>query len=646
MRWPRFTRLIIALVILCAAAAATLLAVVPFIVSTDAIRIRVAQEISAWTGYSVELRQAPRLKVFPVLRASLNGVTLSKLTDQGQKPLMSADRIDVELSPLDAIMGHISFSETQIVRPHVNLDGPISNFSQLLDAIANSNGRLGTAIRAQRALQKDGSGDNAQATQQASQPFGRVVVRDGTIAFNRPDSEPEIEQITDVNATLEWPRTSSAATLKGSAKWREETSQFSLTAAQALPLLAGGTSDVTASLTANPLSLTFQGKANISKDRFFEGDLTAKTPSLSGAVRWLSLPPIAGSAEIGAFSLESTITATPKRLKFADVEMTASDSPAKGVIEIGLEQEQPAVTGTLAFDKLDLGRLFSAFIPLPDSGARAPNQGNKNNRAGGDTSFIDRAEVDLRLSAQSATAGPVNMTGVAAAVQIRGGRAIFDIGDAKAFNGIMQANVQIVRDLKSASGELRFNASDIDSSQFFTALGFDKPFVSGKGNVSLFMKGPANRWSGLLTNAQGNVSIQLNNGQMQGFAVQDFLTKAQSQRFFALERKENVALAFNRLDVKANLSDGVATLENARLDTSDGTLTLAGIVPFVDRSLALSGEVVFPNSQPQQPQEGSTDGQDSQQPAENPPAKPPLNFFVGGSWDRPFISPSSMGTGQ
>lgn len=103
--------------------------------------------------------------------------------------------------------------------------------------------------------------------------------------------------------------------------------------------------------------------------------------------------------------------------------------------------------------------------------------------------------------------------------------------------------------------------------------------MSGKGNVSLFMKGPANRWSGLLTNAQGNVSIQLNNGQMQGFAVQDFLTKAQSQRFFALERKENVALAFNRLDVKANLSDGVATLENARLDTSDGTLTLAGIVP-------------------------------------------------------------------
>jgi AsmA protein len=403
---------------------------------------------------------------------------------------------------------------------------------------------------------------------------------------------------------------------------------------------------VTASFTSNPVNITFEGKANISNDRFFEGALSAKTPSLSNSLRWLALPPVAGSTEIGAFSLDSTITSTPRRLKFADVEMTTDESPAKGVIEIGFEQETPAVTGTLAFEKLNLRRLFSIFVPLPVSQPRSPSERDQNERDTIDTSFINRSELDLRLSAQTATAGPVSMTGVAAAVQIRGGRAMFDIGDAKAFNGILQANLQIVRDLKTASGELRFNASDIDSSQLFAALGFDKPFINGKGNVSLFMKGPANRWSGLLNNAQGNVSVQLNNGQMQGFSVQDFLTKAQSQGFFALERQDNVSLAFNRLDMKANLSDGVASLENATLATSEGTLNLAGIVPFVDRSLALSGEVIFPDSQPQQ----NADNQQGQ-PAQGDPnaqgaaAKPPLHFFVGGSWDRPFISPSSTGSG-
>jgi AsmA protein len=646
MRWPRFTRLIIAIIILSAAAVVTLLALIPFIVSTDSIRIRVAQEISAWTGYSVELREAPRLRVFPVLRASLEGVTLSKLSEQGAKPFMSANRIEVELSPLDALMGRLSFSETQIVRPHFNIGGPVDNFSGLLDAVANSNGRLGTAIRAQRALQQKGETDKALATQQTSQPFGRVVIRDGTVSFNPADSEKELkedQQITKLNATLEWPRTSSAATLRGSALWRAENTQFNLTASQALPLLAGDTSEVSASVTSNPVNITFEGKANISTDRFFEGALSAKTPSLSNAVRWLGLPPVAGSTEIGVFSLDSTITSTPHRLKFDNVEMTTDESPAKGVIEIGFEQDTPAVTGTLAFDKLDLRRLFSIFVPLPDNRPRPPNERDQSEHDNIDTSFIDRAELDLRLSAQTATAGPVSMTGVAAAVQIRGGRAMFDIGDAKAFNGILQANLQIVRDLKTATGELRFNASEIDSSQLFAALGFDKPFVNGKGNVSLFMKGPANRWSALLTGAQGNVSAQLNNGQMQGFSVQDFLTKAQSQGFFALERQENVSLAFNRLDLKANLADGVATLENARLGTTDGTLNLAGIVPFVDRSLALSGEVIFPETQPQQQQE-NTGGQQ----VATTPTKPPLHFFVGGSWDRPFISPSSTGsaTGQ
>jgi len=155
----------------------------------------------------------------------------------------------------------------------------------------------------------------------------------------------------------------------------------------------------------------------------------------------------------------------------------------------------------------------------------------------------------------------------------------------------------------------------------------------------------------LLNNAQGNVSVQLNNGQMQGFSVQDFLTKAQSQGFFALERQDNVSLAFNRLDMKANLADGVASLENATLVTSEGTLSLAGIVPFVDRSLALSGEVTFPTSQPQQQQNSDNQqGEPAQgdQDAHGATEKPPLHFFVGGSWDRPFISPSTTGnrTGQ
>lgn len=639
-------RLIVAIVVLLAAAAATVVAVLPFIVSTDAIRIRVAQEISAWTGYSVELRQPPRLKVFPVLQASLSQVTLSRLGVSGGKPLMSADRIDVELSPLDALLGHISFSETQIIRPHFRLDEPVGDLPQILDALASSDGRLGVAIRAARELAQKSDTDPAVG-RQASQPFGRIVIRDGTLDYRRFGSPVE-EQITAINATLDWPQTTSAANLQGSANWRGENTDFSFSAAQPLPLLAGGISPFTASITAKPLTLNFDGKANISKDRFFEGSLSANFPALSNALRWAGLPPAAGTAQLGAVSLESTVTVTPTRLKFADVVLTTDKNPAKGVIEIGLDQNVPTITGTLAFQTLDLRNLFSAFIPLPfTASGMSPEERASSDVI--DTRFVERAELDLRLSAQNATLGPVALTGVAAAVQVRSGRAIFDIGDAKTFKGSVQANIQVARDLNGTTGELRFNGTDIDSADLISALGLGKPFVTARGNVSLFMKAPLKNWSTLLTSAEGNTSLNFGGGQMLGFDLKDFIAKASTDRFFALERKENVSLGFNRLDVKANLADGVATLENARVETSSGILTLAGIVPFLDRSLALSGEVSLPVSQtppaPAPAQAGTGDNNApaaSDQPAAAQPAAPaPIHFFVGGSWDRPFISPSS-----
>lgn len=50
--------------------------ILPYLVSTDTIRIRLAQDLSVWTGYNVELRDPPRLNIFPYPKAYLSGITL------------------------------------------------------------------------------------------------------------------------------------------------------------------------------------------------------------------------------------------------------------------------------------------------------------------------------------------------------------------------------------------------------------------------------------------------------------------------------------------------------------------------------------------------------------------------------------------
>lgn len=634
---PKTLRLILAIIVMISAAAIAAITALPYIVSSDAIRIRVAQELSSWTGYTVELRQAPQLKFFPTLRASLNDVVLSDYSDASTKKVMSVERIDVELSPFDALIGHISFYETQLVRPVFDLGEPVIDPQQLLEGLAKSDGRLGVAIRAAKDLITEQKSD-VETRQQTSQPFGRIIVRDGTLTFRKYGSEVD-EVVNGINATLNWPQTTQSASLKGNARWKDEVTEFDLSAPNPLQLFAGATAAVTASITSKPLELSFNGKANISSDYMFEGAINAKTPDLSRTMYWLGAPAAPGSARVGALTVASNLSATRSLIRLNDLVLDNENNPAKGVIEFVPQAPRPSISGTLAFQHLNFRGLISAFIPLPDK--RGNNafydfeRGESDKRDMINTDFMQLAEVDLRLSAQTASAGPLSMNNVAAAVQVRNGRALFDIGDAKAFKGNVSASVQIQRDLQGTNAELRFNGNDIDSTDFTKVFGLSSGFISARGNIALIMKAPLTKWSKLPTNADGEISINFGNGKLQGFDIDNFIKNASSERFFALERKENTALNFKRLDLQAGLADGVATFNTAKLETESGTLSLAGIVPFLDRSLALSGTLTLPVKEAENPT--NAEGTETEQAPEKP--APAIHFFVGGSWDRPFISP-------
>ncbi|WP_374829475.1 AsmA family protein [Paenochrobactrum pullorum] len=631
---PKTLRLILAIIVMTSAAAIAALTALPYIVSTDAIRIRVAQELSSWTGYTVELRQAPQLKFFPTLRASLNDVILSDYSDTATKKVMSVERIDVELSPFDALLGHISFYETQLVRPVFDMGEPVIDPQQVLEGLGKSDGRLGVAIRAAKELISEQKSDVA-TRQQTSQPFGRIVVRDGTLTFRKFGSDVD-EVVNNINATLNWPQTTQAASLKGNLRWKDEVAEFDLSAPQPLQLFAGATSAINASITAKPLELSFNGKANISNDYMFEGALNVKSPDLSRTIYWLGAPPPPGSARVGALTVATTLSANHQHINLNDLVLDNENNPAKGAIEFIRLSPRPSISGTLAFQHLNFRGLISAFIPLPEKPSTNVfydfERGIDDKRDVINTDFMQLAEVDLRLSAQTASAGPLSMNNVAAAVQVRNGRALFDIGDAKAFKGNVSASVQIQRDLQGTNAELRFNGSDIDSTDFTKVFGLSSGFISARGNIALIMKAPLTKWSKLPTNADGEISINFSNGKLQGFDIDSFIKNASSERFFALERKENMALNFKRLDVQAGLADGVATLNTAKLETESGTLSLAGIVPFLDRSLALSGTLTLPAKDTE-----NTETAETEQAPEKP--APAIQFFVGGSWDRPFISP-------
>ena len=84
---------------------------------------------------------------------------------------------------------------------------------------------------------------------------------------------------------------------------------------------------------------------------------------------------------------------------------------------------------------------------------------------------------------------------------------------------------------------------------------------------------------------------------------------------------------FTTADIEGKIDRGLAEITRARVE-GDKVLTLSGIVPYRSGSLALAGTIA------------ETQAQDADV------VKPTLNFFVGGSWPDPVISPVSVLTGN
>ncbi|PSH63999.1 AsmA family protein [Phyllobacterium sophorae] len=622
MSWYR-PRHFLATILTMALVAGGILLALPYLVSTDLIRARLIQEISNWTGYTVDSRQTPQISFFPVFSASLGEVTIRNPWQSEGAPFMQAERIEVDLSLISALAGNIEFTETKIVRPRFVIDEPIKSLSQIGEALAKSDGRIGDVVREARAAVEADPAKPDMSTV-SSQPFGRVRLEDAMVTFKRPINGAE-EQISSISGVFDWPQTSGVASFRGTAIWHGEETEIDSSATRALLLLAGGTSPLQVNLSSTPLTLSFNGSANISRDQFFEGTLSLTSPSLRRTLEWSRMASVP-NAPIGSFALDASVSGSANRMKLDGLTATLNDNPAKGGIEVVLNEGAPSITGTLAFETLDLHSVFSGFMPLPG--------GSTSSDSVISTDFLKQLTLDLRLSTQKATLGPVNLSKVAATAQIRNGRAIFDIGEASAFDGSVAASFQLADEGDGVTlGELRLNGTDVNSTSIASLVGLGSRFELGKGTMSLVLKGPISRWSSALANAKGTLSMRFGSGQIRSLDFNSLLGKAKSDRFFSLNEKTDAWLAFDRLEIKANIMDGVAALDTAQMQTKSGMLNFAGIVTLIGKSLALTGDFAAPVAAPA-PAEGAA--ADAPKPE---PAFSHTRFFIGGSWDNPFISP-------
>ncbi len=592
-------------------AVALLIALLPLIASTQIVRDRIAFELGAWSGYRVTLGEGPEIGVWPSFKARLRNVEFTNWMDPGEPPAIEAELIEVDLSPLAALRGEVVFSRLAMTRPllRVNYEP-----GAIAPVTLPGGGRIARAMQAaHRAVEQEPVNPDLAAL--PDDPFGTIEFTDGRIARHEDGRDEPI--VTSVAGRLSWPSLRRSASITATGIWRGESVAVEATSGKPLILLAGGDAPVRLSIESAPAQIAFEGTANLANDTFFQGQAKFASPSLRRFLEW-SQTEIAAGASVGSLSVSGMVSGNDDRLTMNNVDIELNGNPGVGVLTLSVEEGKPTVAGTLAFRTLDLRSFLATLSPV--AGGRA----QMNDPV--ETELASQINLDLRLSATSAVLGELAVTEVAASVQVKQGLAAIDISDATAFGGTIQAGLRIDRAGESSLVEFRINAADVDAGAFSISSGMKRVVPQSRASLSLTAKGSGSDWNSVLATAEGTMTATLGEGTVIGFDLPAFLTRAAEGEFFALSEVSSGSLAISGAELKATLQGGVIRIDRSQAWSNGRTIAIDGIVPYIGRAFALSGQVLATPAR-------------SAEEEPLPPVPPEAVFFIGGGWDAPFVSP-------
>ena len=257
---------------------------------------------------------------------------------------------------------------------------------------------------------------------------------------------------------MDWPALNGQGKVAASGVWRGEEFGIDLSTPSPLLLFGGGATPLTVTLRSAPANFLFDGTASLMDNAYFDGRASFSAPSLRRMLEWSRADILHGSA-IGSVGIESRVAGNTQRVRFEDAEITLDGNPGAGALDLAADRQVPR-----RFGHAGLRHARSQVVPFGLHAARC----RRPERASSiiDADFAGRLNLDLRLSAATATAGSIALADVAATARVNDGLAAFDISDATAFGGNIQTGLRFDRKPQGTQVEMRLLASEIDGGAF------------------------------------------------------------------------------------------------------------------------------------------------------------------------------------
>ncbi len=579
-------------------ALAALLAVIVLVVglgmswllNRDEVRTAIEAQIKSVTGFDLVVSGQSSVSIFPVSAVTFQHVGLR---DAGtDSPALVVDELTANLRLIPLLLRRFEIADLTLTHPRIQFTRTSSggsNWAPLLQRLA--------------AAMKPGAS--------SAVPFSEIRIKDGELTY-RDDASHAIEQLSEIDLSLAWPAISQSFAATGQFSWRGDRIDGSINIADFADALAGQRSGLRVRLSGSALKLAFDGAMSAGPTLLMQGTLAADSPSLREVFRWAGQP-LPDGGGFGRFALKARAGVSGNAVELTSVNVELDGNTAEGVFNYTTDGGR-TLQATLAADALDLTPYASAIKMIA--------AGNHDwNRQPFDLQSLSGVDLDMRLSAARVAVGTTRIGRTALVANLRGGALTFSIGEAQMYGGSARGSLGITRNGEGADVKAQFQLTDVDLEGCFTELfGFRR--LAGRGDVAMALEAEGASPFGLTQSLTGDVSLHGHDGALTGFNVEQLLRRLERRPLSGAGDFRSGRTAFDRLSVAFKVDQGIATVQDMRLDGPTVRLTMTGTTTVPGREFDMKGVA-------------------SLVPSTDAPPTFELPFVLQGPWDDPLLYPDS-----
>lgn len=537
---------------------------IPFFVSADMLKARVADELSQATGRVITIEGNATLKIFPDIAVSLEKVTLGNPKgDFTSERMFYAAKLDtgVRLMPL---------LDKEIIITGVTLDGAEINLEETKSGQKNweftSTGQSDTK---QEKKQEAGGKSSKFA-------IGDIAVKNSGV--NYAPANGQSLALSNINLTLSGADGNAPLALDGDAEYKGKQVSLSLDVKDSRGFLNGtASSPIVADIALPGGSVRFSGTAEKKTEIAAKGELRVDISTLPELLQWFTGKPASGALP-KTIALQSPVSVTGKRVALSAFNATADDMKASGKLTVDVSGSVPSLIGAVKLGVIDLARFTSASKAEASAKSDAPAAGGDGwSSKPIDLSALKTVNAKLGIALDGVKSGKLEIGKAAMDVNLQNGALKLGIDALSLYGGNARGGVS------ASTGGIAtaLRITDVQIEPLLVALNGSSKLM-GTAALELDLRGSGNSQKAIASSLGGTANMTFRDGKIKGINLGEFLRNARQGKFYA---DDTQATDFAELSGSWSFANGVGSNNDLLMRAPVLRMTGTGTVSLPARSL-------------------------------------------------------------